>query len=315
MSSKRLWLEEELQDDLKWCMITKQILHVEKSKFQDVELIESGPFGKVLLLDGKLQSAEADEVVYHECLVHPAMLHHPNPKRVFIMGGGEGSTAREVLRHKSVEQCVMVDIDEVVCSFCEKHLEANQAAFKDSRLQLIIDDARAQLEKAADGSFDVIIGDLADPVFGGPCYQLYTQEFYQTVVKQKLAPGGVFVTQSGPAGVLSATQVYTAINHTLQSVFPTVTPYLQHLPSFADCWGWNMAFTDKSQKVLTAEEVDVRISERLAAGQSLQFLDGATLTGIMALNKITRRAVAEETHIYTVDNPKFIHGDGIKTLV
>jgi thermospermine synthase len=119
-------LEEELQDDLKWCMLTSQILHVEKSKFQDVELIVTGPFGKVrwlpshgvhapaeapdtyqsrdqrngdvslaqldvslqvLLLDGKVQSAEADEAVYHECLVHPAMLHHPNPKRVFIMGG------------------------------------------------------------------------------------------------------------------------------------------------------------------------------------------------------------------------------------
>mmetsp|Transcript_16477 Transcript_16477/g.49344 ORF Transcript_16477/g.49344 Transcript_16477/m.49344 type:complete len:315 (-) Transcript_16477:353-1297(-) len=314
MGSKRLWLEEELQDDLKWSMLTRDILHAGKSKFQDVELIETGPFGKVLLLDGKVQSAEADEHVYHECLVHPALLHHPNPKSVFIMGGGEGSTAREVLRHKSVERCVMVDIDEVVCSFCEKHLEANTEAFKDPRLELIIDDARAQLEKA-EGTFDVIIGDLADPVFGGPCYQLYTQEFYQTVVAKKLSPGGIFVTQSGPAGVLSATQVYTAINHTLASVFPVVTPFLQHLPSFADCWGWNMAFSDSKQQVLgSAEEIDARIAERLA-GHDLKFLDGTTLRGIMSINKQTRAAIAAETHIYTVDNPKFIHGDGIKTLV
>ena len=148
------------------------------SDFQDVELLETGPFGKVrrarlsisisfiflilllekpwliiyfkllqvLLLDGKLQSAEADERVYHECLVHPAMLHHPNPKKVFICGGGEGSTAREVLKHKSVEKLTMVDIDKVVCDFCEKHLEDNAETFKDPRLELIIDDAKAQLE-------------------------------------------------------------------------------------------------------------------------------------------------------------------------
>lgn len=310
-SSKRLWLEEELQDDLKWSMLTRDILHAGKSKFQDVELIETGPFGKVLVLDGKLQSAEADEHVYHELLVHPALLHHPNPKNVFIMGGGEGATAREVLRHKSVERCVMVDIDQVVCDFCEKHLVANKAAFADPRLELIIDDARAQLEKA-DGQFDVIIGDLADPVFGGPCYQLYTQEFYRTVVSKKLAPGGIFVTQCGPAGVLSCTQVFTAINHTMASVFPSVIPYRQHLPSFADCWGWNMAFTDSSQQQITsAEEFDARIADRLPADQELKFLDGQTFLGVAALDKIVRKALAAEEHIYTVENPKFIHGDGI----
>ena len=147
MGAKRLWLEEEIQDDLRWLYSVKSILHAEVSDFQDVELLETGPFGKVLLLDGKLQSAEADERVYHECLVHPALLHHPNPKKVFICGGGEGSTAREVLKHKSVEKVVMVDIDKVVCDFCEKHLEDNADTFKDPRLKLIIDDAKAQLEK------------------------------------------------------------------------------------------------------------------------------------------------------------------------
>mmetsp|Transcript_9443 Transcript_9443/g.57616 ORF Transcript_9443/g.57616 Transcript_9443/m.57616 type:complete len:333 (-) Transcript_9443:332-1330(-) len=181
---KRLWLEESIQEDLKWMYTVDNILHKEKSKFQDVELIESGPFGKVLLLDGKLQSAEADEFVYHESLVHPALLHHPNPKKVFIMGGGEGSTAREVLLHKSVEKVVMVDIDEVVVQFCKKHLDANHEAFEDPRLKIMISDARKELIESVE-DFDVIIGDLADPVYGGPCYQLYTQEFYETVVKKK----------------------------------------------------------------------------------------------------------------------------------
>jgi spermidine synthase len=197
---------------------------------------------QVLLLDGKAQSAEADERVYHEMLVHPALLSHPCPRRVFIAGGGEGATAREVLRHASVERLVMADIDAVVCDFCERHLPANTAAFADPRLELVIDCARARLEAAPDSSFDVIIGDLADPVSGGPCYQLYTREFYEGVIARKLAPGGIFVTQSGPAGVLSAGEVFAPIHHTLAAVFPRVVPLTAHVPSYADTWGWNIAF-------------------------------------------------------------------------
>lgn len=93
---------------------------------------------------------------------------------VLLPAGGEGATAREVLRHKSVEKVVMVDIDKVVCDFCHAHLEHNKAAFESPRLELINDDAQAQLEQYP-GKFDVIIGDLADPLEDGPCYQLYTQ--------------------------------------------------------------------------------------------------------------------------------------------
>ena len=182
--------------------------------------------------------------MYHEMLVHPALLSHPAPRRVFIAGGGEGATAREVLRHAAVEAVTMVDIDAVVCEFCERHLAANAAAFKDPRLTLVVDDAAAQLRAAPDGAFDVIIGDLADPVAGGPCFQLYTREFYEGVVAKKLAAGGVFVTQSGPAGVLSAGEVFAPIHHTLRAVFPRVVPLTAHVPSYADTWGWNVAFAE-----------------------------------------------------------------------
>lgn len=275
-------------------------------------------------------------------LVHPALLAHGSPRSVFIAGGGEGATAREVLRHASVERCVMVDIDRVVCDFCEEHLAANKEAFADKRLELICDDAAAQLRAAPDASFDVIIGDLADPVSGGPCYQLYTREFYENVVKQKLAPGGIFVTQSGPAGVLSATQVFTPINHTLAAVFARVVPMAAHVPSYADTWGWNVAFLDEEKEGAeveveaeegganngngapasssasasskgkkrggggrmpsTAEEADRAIAAALP-GHELTFLDGAGLMGALALNKIVRGALRDESHVYTVDNP------------
>ena len=149
--------------------------------------------------------------------------------------GGEGATAREVLRHKSVEKVVMVDIDQVVCDFCKLHLKENTAAFEDPRLVLICKDARAELENY-DGKFDVIIGDLADPVFGGPCYQLYTDDFYKNVVSPKLNDGGIFVTQSGPCGLLSSAEVFSSIHNTLKATFADVIPYCTHIPSFCDEW-------------------------------------------------------------------------------
>ena len=397
MGSKRLWLEEEIQDDLRWTYSVKSLLHTEISQFQDVELLETGPFGKVLLLDGKLQSAEADERVYHECLVHPALLHHPNPRKVFICGGGEGSTAREVLKHTSVEKVVMVDIDKVgvrdrsmrdrlvrdrIVAFISltrtdppptppplgmRHDDAGRVRLlREAPLRQRGDvqerQARAHHRRCQgparrvsarprvcptapsppppprvrvralhphaasdaapfirgvsqpDGSFDVIIGDLADPVFGGPCYQLYTKEFYEGIVKAKLAPGGIFVTQSGPAGVLAHTEVFAPINRTLSAVFPTVLPYLQHIPSFADCWGWNMAFSEAGTK-LSPSEMDERIEARIEGGAgSLAFLDGETWAGISILNKIVRRSIKSEDHILTAETPRYIHGQGVKTI-
>lgn len=307
--AKRLWLEEDLGDDHRWSYRVSSVLYSGKSEYQEVDLVDTPTWGKVLLLDGKMQSTEADEEVYHELLVHPALLHHPNPKSVFVMGGGEGATVREILRHTTVERVVMVDIDKVVTDFCSEHLERNKAAFKDPRLTLINDDARTQLEAVPDASFDIIIGDLADPLDGGPCYQLYTQEFYRNTVLRKLAPGGIFVTQSGPGGFLSCQEVFSTIHATVRSVFTKVVPYTQHIPSFCDHWAFNMAFADGSQAVLGEEAFDSLIPQRITG--PLKFLDGLTWVGVRHLNRMVRNALAEETQVYTADSALFIHGGGI----
>lgn len=308
-SAKRLWLEEDLGDDYRWSYRVTSVLFSGKSEFQEIDLVDTPTFGKVLLLDGKMQSTESDEEVYHELLVHPTLLQHPNPRSVFIMGGGEGATAREVLRHKTVEKVVMVDIDKVVTDFCALHLDRNKAAFADPRLKLINDDARTQLESWPE-KFDIIIGDLADPLDGGPCYQLYTQEFYRNVVLPKLNPGGIFITQSGPAGFNSCTEVFTCINKTLVSVFPRVTPYAQYIPSFCDAWGYNMAFADAAQEFISGPELDTRAEQRITG--ALKFLDGQTLHGLLQLNKVVRKALENEKEIYTADSARFIHGAGLK---
>uniref|UniRef100_A0A7N0VMF3 thermospermine synthase n=1 Tax=Kalanchoe fedtschenkoi TaxID=63787 RepID=A0A7N0VMF3_KALFE len=301
---KSCWYEEEIEENLRWCFALKSILHTGATRYQDIQLLDTKPFGKALVIDGKLQSAEIDEFIYHESLVHPALLHHSNPRSIFIMGGGEGSTAREILRHRTVEKVVMCDIDEEVVEFCKSYLAVNTEAFADPKLEVIINDARAELQSRED-QFDVIIGDLADPIEGGPCYQLYTKSFYESIVKPKLnQETGIFVTQAGPAGIFSHTEVFSCIYNTLKQVFKYVVPYSAHVPSYADTWGWVMA--SDSPFDLTAEALDLRMNQRIR-GES-RYLDGATFSSSSTLSKAVRNTLENETHVYTDEAARFIYG-------
>jgi thermospermine synthase len=271
--------------------------------------VDTVPFGKVLLIDGLAQSCDLDEFIYHESLVHPALLSHPNPRRVYIGGGGECSTAREVLRHSSVEVCTMVDIDGKVVDFCREHLTVNAEAFADKRLDLVIDDAKVQLENATE-PYDVIIMDLDDPLEGGPCYQLYTKAFYE-MCKSKLAPGGILVTQSGTGGVKGHKLVFSAVHNTLSKVFPVTMPYNQAVYSFGDEWSWVLAFSDKDAKRPTPEEIDARIAERITGGAAaLKFLDGESYAGLFCLGKHVRESIKNETRVLGDGVHAFMHGSG-----
>ncbi|RVW18398.1 Thermospermine synthase ACAULIS5 [Vitis vinifera] len=272
---KSCWYEEEIEENLRWCFALNSILHTGATQYQDIALLDTKPFGKALVIDGKLQSAEIDEFIYHESL-SKEHLHH---------GGGEGSTAREILRHKTVEKVVMCDIDEEVVDFCKSYLVVNREAFCDPRLELVINDARAELESREE-CFDVIIGDLADPIEGGPCYQLYTKSFYESTVKPRLSPGGIFVTQAGPAGVFSHTEVFSCIHNTLRQVFKHVVAYSAHIPSFADIWGWVM---DQREN---------------------RYIDGKTFSSASTLSKVVRNSLDNETQVYTEGTARFIYGHG-----
>ncbi|KAH8064035.1 spermidine synthase [Aureococcus anophagefferens] len=159
------WFDEEVTPDLSMRMRLKTLTFDEQSDFQRVQVIETAEFGKTLVLDGKTQSAKVDEYVYHECLVHPAMLLHGNPKRV-----------------------VMVDLDGMVVDVCKKELPSwNAGSTEDPRLDLRIGDARSYLLEESSGTFDVVVLDISDPIEAGPAVHLYTQEFYELVAK-KLNP-------------------------------------------------------------------------------------------------------------------------------
>nr|GLL37964.1 thermospermine synthase ACAULIS5-like [Ipomoea trifida] len=303
------WFEEEIDVDLKWSFALNRMLHRGKSEYQDIALLDTKRFGKVLVIDGKMQSAEIDEFIYHECLIHPALLCHPNPKTVFIMGGGEGSAAREALRHKSIDKVVMCDIDQEVVDFCRRYLTANYEAFHNKKLDLVINDAKAELEQRKE-KFDVIVGDLADPVEGGPCYQLYTKSFYQNILKPKLTEHGIFVTQAGPAGVFTHKEVFSSIYYTIKQVFKHVIVFTAHVPSFADTWGWVMA-SDEPLCVDSAM-IDAKIAERIDG--ELLYLSGSSFYSSTILNKTVATTLKNETHVYTEEDARFIPGHGLLTF-
>ncbi|KAJ0618631.1 putative thermospermine synthase [Helianthus annuus] len=300
------WFEEVIDDNLKWSFALNSVLHRGISEYQEIVLLDTKRFGKALVIDGKMQSAESDEFIYHECLIHPSLLCHPNPKTLFIMGGGEGSSAREALKHKSIEKVTMCDIDEEVVAFCRQHLTANKGAFRNKLLELVINDAKIELEERKD-KFDIIVGDLADPVEGGPCYQLYTKSFYQDILKPRLNPHGIFVTQAGPAGVFTHQEVFSSIYNTIKQVFKYVVAYTTHVPSFADEWGWVMA--SDSPFFIEEETMDKKIREMING--ELLYLDGASFYSLTVLNKMVSSSLKNETHVYTEHNARFIHGQGV----
>jgi spermidine synthase len=298
------WYYEGISPDLIHASSIRQVLYSGHTRYQEVEVLELGSFGHALILDGKTQSTEADEFIYHESLVHPALVTHPRPEAVLIAGGGEGATAREVLRHSCVTSVEMVDLDAEVLELCRTHLpNHHQGAFSDPRLTLHIGDAKRFLEEHAK-VFDLIVLDLPDPMDGGPAYQLYTQEFYR-LVSSRLKPEGVVVTQSGPASPINYTEVFTAIHNTMETVFPVVTPYISHIQSFGETWGFTIASMGPDPTKLTSYSVDSCLEERGAA-QALRFYDGVTHNALFGLPIYLRKAIAEETRLITAEHPLFV---------
>jgi spermidine synthase len=296
---KHKCFSDYISPDLTVLHSIKERIYSGRSKFQSVDIINTGSFGVCLVLDGKIQSSEADEFIYHEALVHPAMLTHPQPQRVFIAGGGEGATLREVLTHKTVKKAVMVDIDEEVVKLCRRFLPSwHQNAFDDPRAELHFADARKYLEESSD-KFDVIIIDLADPLEQGPARLLYTREFYQ-IVKQKLGSTGIMSVQAEPSEWANLDN-FTAIANTLRNVFSIARPYQVHMPSFLGLWGFVSASQSLDPLELTPEEINARISTRVS--KKLKSYDGLTHQAMFTIPKHIRRKLAASKRIITDKQP------------
>jgi spermidine synthase len=297
------WFEDKINENFLQRHRLDEVLYEGQTKYQAVRIVRSRNLGISLILDNKIQSSERDEFIYHEGLVQPVMITHPEPKAVFIAGGGEGAILREILRHKSVQKVVMVDIDEEVTVLSKKYFPGLAGgSFEDSRAEVLHVDAREYLKKSKE-KYDIIIIDLPDPIEGGPAAKLFTSEFYW-LCRDRMHEDGMVSVQAGSANPTELLN-FTAVNKTLKTAFPVVSQCAVYVPSFGGPWGFCIASRKHDPSLVASYEVDKRITERGITG--LKFYDGMTHRGMFALPKYIREAMAAQTRVITDKKPLYLY--------
>jgi spermidine synthase len=260
MAGKGAYLFEPFTESFGRRLKVEKYYYQGKTRYQFVQCFYNQFLGKVLFLDKKIQSAQIDEYIYHESLVQPALITHPAPREVLVIGGGEGATLREVLRHSTVEKAVMVDIDRELVELCQKYLpEWSEGAFSNPRTDLVFEDARRFVEETRE-RFDVIISDLTEPINQGPSVFLFTEEFFSKNF-EALKKDGLFVVQAGSADPYY-NQFFCSLVKTLENVFPIVRPYWTFVLSFSAPWGFVLASKTKDPLELDEKEIALRMRDR-----------------------------------------------------
>lgn len=299
MTASKIHFREYVNEHDYYCHGIRSILVDKQTDFQHMLILDGVTTGRALVLDGKWQSCELDEFIYHEALVHPALVYMDEPKNVLILGGGEGATVREALKWNTVERVVMVDIDGQVVDACKEHLPSiHQGAFEDPRTQLVIGDAIAFIEDTAP-EWDVIISDLSDPIDEGPSFRLFTREMFENCML-KLAPGGIFVVQAGSTAPYDM-DMHVKLIKTMQAVFPHVAAYSAYVPSFAAPWGFIMGSTSRIEMYPEPDLCDRELDEETTG--DFRFFDGESFLGLMQQPKYIRDAVEAETQVFSLAAP------------
>ena len=247
-----LWFDEVYEDKIRFGLKIKRTLFSGRSPFQKVDVVETEALGCALLLDELWMTAEKIEKSYHEYIVHPTLTTAPSIERVLIIGGGDGGTAREVLRYPGVKSVQMVEIDGMVVQACKDHLPDPEAAWDDPRLEVIIGDGIKWVAEAAEKSYDVVIVDGSDPV--GPAVGLFDRTFYANCARI-LKPEGVFVSQAESPTLLR--DVHLEMLLALEESFQRVHPFYGTVSIYpGGAWGWVYA----SQSVDPLEILEERIA-------------------------------------------------------
>lgn len=270
--------------------------------FQDYLIGRSETWGRMLVLDGVVQSTEADEFIYHEGIVHPACYASATAapiRDVLILGGGEGACLREVLRWRSVEHATMVDIDAEVVAACRDYLpKHHRGAFDDPRVSLLHADAVAFLRSLPDACLDVVISDMTDPVQGGPSTFCFTVEYF-TEIARVLRPHGVLAVQAGPASPIEVA-LHAKVVRTLAAVFPFVIPYAVDAP----CYGRDLGFVIASQEDLIGR-LDVASIADLAdeiIGEH-RWITAELLRGKLSVPPYLAMEIAARSDVYLEEAP------------
>ncbi|MDO8601105.1 MAG: polyamine aminopropyltransferase [bacterium] len=277
----------------------KNKIFSQKTEFQTIDIVELFGFGKTLFLDEKLQISEADEFFYSEAITHPALITHPDPRKVLIIGGADGGAAFNALKHKSVKQVTLAEIDGELLKACRKFLpKIHWGVFKNPKLKVAVGDGKKFLEDAKE-EFDVIITDLTAPVLNPPSYLLFTEEFYRTVYK-KLGKDGIFSLQADSTNPL-CNEIFTAVFKTVAKVFPIARAFEVFIPSYDTTWGFIVASKKYDPTLLSLSEIKKRIEKRGLKG--LKFYDANIHQKIFCLPKYLSEAIKNQKNIIKNNKP------------
>jgi spermidine synthase len=264
-----------------------------RTAFQDVAVIRTETFGKMLVLDGDTQSSQADEKIYHETLVHPALAAVDDRREVLILGGGEGATLREVLRRSDVARCTMVDIDGEVVELSKRFLpEWSAGAFDDPRARVMVGDALAFLRDDRE-RYGAIVSDLTEPLADSPSNPLFNDAVFADI-KRRLEPAGVYVLQASTAGFHNM-ELHAKMARTLRGHYAHVRSFYTHVPAFDNDW----AFLACSDAVDVAALAPARIDAYVAGlrGESY-FYDAETHRRLFNLPLYLRRELARPGDVF-----------------
>ncbi len=293
--SDPVWFEEDGAQNVVIRHRCKRIIYSGRTRFSRVDIVDTEEYGRMLFLDGIAQSADQDEFIYHESLVHPPMLSHPNPMSVCVIGGAEGATIREVAKYQQVSQIVMVDIDEELVQICRQHLaDWSDFAYEDPRLELNFIDGRKFL-KDTDYTFDIIIVDLNDPTTDSPAVFLFTREFYELIFS-RLTPTGIACFQ-GTDLQPTKLKLHASMFNTLSHVFKWVVSYPYMMPSFHEMHSLILA-----SKALNVQNLD--LGQRLQFQHfRLKYLSPAFLKSLFRVPGYVEEAYQEHKELITDANP------------
>jgi len=245
------FMERDPYAPIRHCYPIDDVLYSKKSEYQEILVVKSPHFGKMLILDGVVQVDEKYEHLYHEMLVHVPMFSHPCPEDVLIIGGGDGGSLREVLKHKCVKRVVLVDIDKEVIETSKRFFPTLSSGFEDSRAIILNEDGYKYIKECS-GEFDVVIVDSTDPV--GFAHVLITEEFFRHVYNA-LKPEGIYAGQT--ESLLYHGEMVSRIQNDLRKVFPVVDLFTSVIPIYAGYW-WTFSIGSKKYDVRKpARTVDV----------------------------------------------------------
>ncbi len=273
-----IWFTEEDENSLRYSYKIKKVLFEGQSEFQKIVVVDTVAYGKMLVIDGFVMITEADEFVYHEMISHiPACLHR-DPKRVVVIGGGDGGTVRELLKHPGIEEIILCEIDEMVVDQSRKWFPQVAVGLDDPRVTVKIGDGIAYMAEQNE-NVDIAVIDSTDPI--GPGEGLFSTSFYKSV-SRALKPGGLMVAQSESPWY--DTPILQRIYKNISGGFPHIRPYLGSVPTYPrGLWTWTLASMDPI-------DPDAFDRQRFAKVSSdLSYLTESGFTGAFALPPFYRR--------------------------